>query len=67
MRPGQSCPGVVPGMASSYDVAPCFNEAGAIMPRSGESPTRIAFLRQARFNEAGAIMPRSGLDRHYHP
>ena len=36
MRPGQSCPGV--GLATEADsgaVSACFNEAGAIMPRSG--------------------------------
>ena len=38
-----------------------FNEAGAIMPRSGRK-LKIAgnSLRYHGFNEAGAIMPRSG-------
>ena len=36
MRPGQSCPGVAYG-ATIYDdpLLAGFNEAGAIMPRSG--------------------------------
>ena len=39
MRPGQSCPGVgSTGAKSSRLTAPCFNEAGAIMPRSGREP-----------------------------
>ena len=37
-----------------------FNEAGAIMPRSGTGyPYRLRCLLNG-FNEAGAIMPRSG-------
>ena len=36
MRPGQSCPGVVGiELPSSFDSMKSFNEAGAIMPRSG--------------------------------
>ena len=61
MRPGQSCPGVgLPAPRSGSSSTGCFNEAGAIMPRSGSilagEPSRVA-----GFNEAGAIMPRSGL------
>ena len=36
-----------------------FNEAGAIMPRSGSHEGRFRG-GHSRFNEAGAIMPRSG-------
>ena len=36
MRPGQSCPGVgKAGTAGEEAARPGFNEAGAIMPRSG--------------------------------
>ena len=35
MRPGQSCPGVVNAHVSGMDARESFNEAGAIMPRSG--------------------------------
>ena len=36
MRPGQSCPGVARAAYSSHDSSSQrFNEAGAIMPRSG--------------------------------
>ena len=35
MRPGQSCPGVAGIWADSTTPGPRFNEAGAIMPRSG--------------------------------
>ena len=38
----------------------CFNEAGAIMPRSGAGFRKDAAPEPIRFNEAGAIMPRSG-------
>ena len=60
MRPGQSCPGV--GIETQHlgRRAQCFNEAGAIMPRSGPSPPVARPPRRGRFNEAGAIMPRSG-------
>ena len=37
-----------------------FNEAGAIMPRSGPRSGRTSATPKS-FNEAGAIMPRSGL------
>ena len=39
-----------------------FNEAGAIMPRSGMMPPADPECStwRYRFNEAGAIMPRSG-------
>ena len=37
-----------------------FNEAGAIMPRSGAPLVGWTAARMAGFNEAGAIMPRSG-------
>ena len=38
MRPGQSCPGVAPDRYAPSDTRKhCFNEAGAIMPRSGGS------------------------------
>ena len=37
-----------------------FNEAGAIMPRSGLTGAPICGLIIECFNEAGAIMPRSG-------
>ena len=35
MRPGQSCPGVGAGVWSARGRDVGFNEAGAIMPRSG--------------------------------
>ena len=35
MRPGQSCPGVVRGIIDGIARDVGFNEAGAIMPRSG--------------------------------
>ena len=35
MRPGQSCPGVVRKESERHANDYCFNEAGAIMPRSG--------------------------------
>ena len=36
MRPGQSCPGVVAAVEDLYArILAGFNEAGAIMPRSG--------------------------------
>ena len=61
MRPGQSCPGVA--IRASWcpsERCGCFNEAGAIMPRSG-CPTALDRTSAYRcFNEAGAIMPRSG-------
>ena len=38
-----------------------FNEAGAIMPRSGEDGYSARGGSVIGFNEAGAIMPRSGL------
>ena len=41
-------------------VPPSFNEAGAIMPRSGVVYMPLAEMAITRFNEAGAIMPRSG-------
>ena len=61
MRPGQSCPGV----ARRLDVEPDrategFNEAGAIMPRSGVRLRARSYGDRRCFNEAGAIMPRSG-------
>ena len=60
MRPGQSCPGVgSPTSRIADGGAPGFNEAGAIMPRSGV-PVILVFWENQRFNEAGAIMPRSG-------
>ena len=37
-----------------------FNEAGAIMPRSGSRSVQAQGRRRPGFNEAGAIMPRSG-------
>ena len=37
-----------------------FNEAGAIMPRSGREAGGSLHDLLASFNEAGAIMPRSG-------
>ena len=66
MRPGQSCPGV--GLDVRHRDRDCylhtrFNEAGAIMPRSGPpmlEPIRALKSLSACFNEAGAIMPRSG-------
>ena len=60
MRPGQSCPGVdsvCDTLRSRPDAS--FNEAGAIMPRSGSAWKAPARGRRC-FNEAGAIMPRSG-------
>ena len=61
MRPGQSCPGVgdIPSI-SATSICVSFNEAGAIMPRSGLRDRRIPWEPPASFNEAGAIMPRSG-------
>ena len=35
MRPGQSCPGVAGSREAIQSRLNCFNEAGAIMPRSG--------------------------------
>ena len=35
MRPGQSCPGVDAPSCALSRPRRCFNEAGAIMPRSG--------------------------------
>ena len=62
MRPGQSCPGVA-GASSPLpiDPSPSFNEAGAIMPRSGADQHEDRLPVGRCFNEAGAIMPRSGL------
>ena len=61
MRPGQSCPGVVEVRDfRGVDRDPGFNEAGAIMPRSGGSTNSGSRGRRSSFNEAGAIMPRSG-------
>ena len=37
-----------------------FNEAGAIMPRSGPVLVSVVASAPICFNEAGAIMPRSG-------
>ena len=37
-----------------------FNEAGAIMPRSGQCALPRKYGGAECFNEAGAIMPRSG-------
>ena len=60
MRPGQSCPGVVSHL-HHVDVGwRRFNEAGAIMPRSGLQSWGKSSTARRRFNEAGAIMPRSG-------
>ena len=60
MRPGQSCPGVDRRVLGDVSLHRGFNEAGAIMPRSGWV-TRVPFSGSScRFNEAGAIMPRSG-------
>ena len=60
MRPGQSCPGVArPSRPEAPP--PCgFNEAGAIMPRSGRTMCSRQYPGAPGFNEAGAIMPRSG-------
>ena len=61
MRPGQSCPGV--GGAERDDIPSGrtgFNEAGAIMPRSGYPTIAPTIMMASGFNEAGAIMPRSG-------
>ena len=63
MRPGQSCPGVARNADRSTSgayVGVCFNEAGAIMPRSGDSRLEDVRERLLCFNEAVAIMPRSG-------
>ena len=60
MRPGQSCPGVAFRRVEPYGGCPCFNEAGAIMPRSGDALRYLCHTGPPRFNEAGAIMPRSG-------
>ena len=62
MRPGQSCPGVGGRSLNRSPSRDCFNEAGAIMPRSGSGREALRRL-VARFNEAGAIMPRSGHPR----
>ena len=63
MRPGQSCPGV--GLSRADRIRRCcgFNEAGAIMPRSGIASITSTVPVAQCFNEAGAIMPRSGLGR----
>ena len=54
-RSGLCPPGVLlPAIAG-------FNEAGAIMPRSGHSVGGGNTRRARSFNEAGAIMPRSGV------
>ena len=37
MRPGQSCPGVAGSRSSGGSGNLSFNEAGAIMPRSGKA------------------------------
>ena len=60
MRPGQSCPGVASGRTVAEVPQLRFNEAGAIMPRSGSRPSTRPKPDSSRFNEAGAIMPRSG-------
>ena len=60
MRPGQSCPGVVTAVPTAAASRGGFNEAGAIMPRSGRPPSRSSKQSRESFNEAGAIMPRSG-------
>ena len=45
MRPGQSCPGVVVvGIAATAVASAGFNEAGAIMPRSGFG--RLSYARR---------------------
>ena len=59
MRPGQLCPGRDDQRLVARQIAPGFNEAGAVMPRkgrlrSGSTPTWNGF------NEAGAVMPRKG-------
>ena len=41
-----------------------FNEAGAIMPRSGALVINDVLEAEGSFNEAGAIMPRSGERAH---
>ena len=66
MRPGQSCPGVGPRSVIVHVRDPMgFNEAGAIMPRSGPSIPTPPTAAAIGFNEAGAIMPRSGTwERH---
>ena len=65
MRPGQSCPGVAfdPSYTKTVGVSNArFNEAGAIMPRSGRESESLHTppALSPCFNEAGAIMPRSG-------
>ena len=62
MRPGQSCPGVESRGRRRHGLSLVlgFNEAGAIMPRSGFRRLRLLIRPQPSFNEAGAIMPRSG-------
>ena len=61
MRPGQSCPGVVRTARQARPSAGWgFNEAGAIMPRSGRFILPPGREMRDCFNEAGAIMPRSG-------
>ena len=61
MRPGQSCPGVGGAAHAVFMDTTSFNEAGAIMPRSGSiDRTSPAGAPTDCFNEAGAIMPRSG-------
>ena len=60
MRPGQSCPGVASSDPQLKGSALRFNEAGAIMPRSGRPETAPPTETATGFNEAGAIMPRSG-------
>ena len=64
MRPGQSCPEWCFARKRSVRMEPCFNEAGAIMPRSGGSRKFREPSGNSSFNEAGAIMPRSGESAH---
>ena len=52
--------GTVPVVSPSCASRLCFNEAGAIMPRSGRGSTVGRRAHAPSFNEAGAIMPRSG-------
>ena len=60
MRPGQSCPGVGWRGSATAGWTASFNEAGAIMPRSGGIVPEVVLDSRLCFNEAGAIMPRSG-------
>ena len=62
MRPGQSCPGVV-ATGDEHDIRARigFNEAGAIMPRSGtHSPSRMSGIARPASMRPGQSCPGVG-------